>query len=84
MTAVILCVILAGFLLIATESFHRINKAAVAMLVGVLCWMLYIGYGTDYVLQQYASQFAEFLSETPDRKVHAAKLFIAENVFVYF
>ena len=84
MTAVILCVILAGFLLIATESFHRINKAAVAMLVGVLCWMLYIGYGTDYVLQQYATQFADFLSETPDRKVHAAKLFIAENVFVNY
>lgn len=84
MTAVILCVILAGFLLIATESLHRINKAAVAMLVGVLCWMLYIGYGTDYVLQQYATQFADFLTETPDRKVHAAKLFIAENVFVNY
>ena len=84
MTAVILCVILAGFLLIATESFHRINKAAVAMLVGVLCWMLYIGYGTDYVLQQYATQFADFLTETPDSKVHAAKLFIAENVFVNY
>ena len=84
MTAIILCVILAGFLLIATESFHRINKAAVAMLMGVLCWMLYIGYGTDYVLQQYANQFSDFLAETSDRKVHAAKLFIAENVFVNY
>ena len=52
MTAVILCVILIGFLLIATESFHRINKASVAMLMGVVCWILYIGWGTDYVLQQ--------------------------------
>lgn len=84
MTAVILCVILIGFLLIATESFHRINKASVAMLMGVVCWILYIGWGTDYVLQQYGTQFSDFLAVTPDCKVHEAKLFIAENVFVNY
>jgi hypothetical protein len=84
MTAVILCVILIGFLLIATESFHRINKASVAMLMGVVCWILYIGWGTDYVLQQYGTQFSDFLADTPDCKVHEAKLFIAENVFVNY
>ena len=84
MTAVILCVILAGFLLIATESFHRINKAAVAMLMGVLCWMLYIGYGTDYVLQEYGTQFSDFLANTLKGDEHPAKLFIAENVFVNY
>ena len=83
MTAIILCVILAGFLLIATESFHRINKAAVAMLMGVLCWMLYIGYGTDYVMQEHGSQFSDFLINTSS-DVHPAKLFIAENVFVNY
>lgn len=84
MTAVILCVILIGFLLIATESFHRINKASVAMLMGVLCWILYIGWGTDYVLQQYGTQFSDFLADTPNCEVHEAKLFIAENVFVNY
>ena len=84
MTAVILCVILAGFLLIATESFHRINKAAVAMLMGVLCWMLYIGYGTDYVLQEYNTKFSDFLANTLNGNEHPAKLFIAKNVFVNY
>ncbi len=84
MTAIILCVILAGFLLIATESFHRINKAAVAMLMGVLCWMLYIGYGTDYVMQEHGTQFTDFLANTLNGNEHPAKLFIAENVFVNY
>ncbi len=81
MTTIILFVVLIGFLIIATESFHHINKAAVAMFIGVLCWVLYIGYGTDYVLNQHETEFASFLEANVDLKLHAAKSYIAQNIF---
>lgn len=84
MTTIILCVILIGFLIIATESFHHINKSAVAMFIGVLCWVLYIGYGTDYVLKLHGSEFSSFLESNVDLKVHAAKSYIAQNIFSHY
>lgn len=84
MTIVILCVILLGFFIIATESIHHINKAAVAMFTGVLCWLLYIGYGTDYVTNEHGLDFSMFLSENQDSDLHLAKSFIAQNVFVRY
>ena len=84
MTIVILSVILLGFFLIATESLHHINKSTVAMFIGVLCWVLYIGYGMDFVQQQYASEFAFFLENNPNRESHPANMFIAQNIFVRY
>src|SRR5665647_1850141 len=31
-----------GYIMIATEHFIKINKAAIALLTGVLCWTVYI------------------------------------------
>jgi Na+/H+ antiporter NhaD/arsenite permease-like protein len=36
-----------GYLLIVLESFVKINKSAIALLMGVLCWSAYAIYGTD-------------------------------------
>ena len=41
MTTLIIIVFLLGYLLIATESFTKINKAAFALLMCVICWVLY-------------------------------------------
>ena len=61
MAAVVLAIMLIGLVLIATEAFNRINKAAVAMFVGASCWMLYIAYGTDFVLQEHQADYLAFL-----------------------
>ena len=49
MTAIIVTVFLAGYLLIATESVSKVNKAAFALLMCVACWVLYSlgGYAGD-------------------------------------
>lgn len=49
MTTVIIAAFLLGYLMIATESITKINKAAFALLMCVVCWVLYAlgGYTGD-------------------------------------
>lgn len=47
MTIAILCLMLLGYLLIATEHIHHVNKSTVAMFAGVTGWILYIIGGAD-------------------------------------
>lgn len=49
MTAAIICIFVVGYLLIALEHPIHINKAATAMLTGVLCWTLAALYVDDLV-----------------------------------
>ena len=42
MLIAILLVFILGYLCIALENFLKINKAAIALVTGVLCWTLYI------------------------------------------
>lgn len=42
MEAVISIIFIIGYVAIATEHFNKINKAATALLTGVLCWTVYI------------------------------------------
>ena len=41
MTTLVLLVFIVGYLAIAFEHSIRVNKAAAALLTGVLCWVLY-------------------------------------------
>lgn len=80
MTLIILGISLIGLLLIATESFNHISKAAVAMFAGVSCWLLFIVYGKDFVLAHHAANFVDYLGSdtlTSER----VKSFIATNIF---
>ena len=49
MAVVLLAIMLAGLLIIATEPLNHISKAAVAMFAGVCCWLLYIAQGNNFV-----------------------------------
>lgn len=42
MLVAIIVIFILGYLCIALENFLKINKAAIALLTGVLCWTLYI------------------------------------------
>ena len=42
MIALIIAIFVAGYLAIATEHFINVNKAASALVTGVLCWVVYI------------------------------------------
>lgn len=71
---------LIGLLLIATESLNHINKAAVAMFAGVCCWLLYIAYGTDFVVSEHPIEFLSFLSSHAI-SANSVKEFISEHIF---
>ncbi len=42
MSTILVVIFIAGYITISLETYIRINKAAVALLTGVFCWMVYI------------------------------------------
>lgn len=83
MAYVLLAILLLGLLLIATEHINRMNKAAVAMFVGVICWLLYIIQGGAFVAHEHAAEYASFLSSCPESP-GVLKEFIASHIFVKY
>ena len=47
MTAIIIIIFILGYLAIALEHSIHINKAATALVTGVLCWTVYILFSGD-------------------------------------
>ena len=47
MTIAIICIFIIGYLAIAFEHNIRLNKAATALVTGVLCWTVYIFFSPD-------------------------------------
>lgn len=83
MTPLLVVILFLGFVFIATERIHHINRAAVAMFVGVLCWLLYLGYGTSYVRSQHLSEYLQFL-QGGENTLSSIKEFIAKFVFMRY
>ena len=81
MSLIIVAILCISYLLHATESLTKVNKSAVAMFAGTIGWVLYICYGTDFVMGQYAREYAEFLNGALPSSA-LVKQFIAENVFL--
>ena len=83
MTLIIVTILIVGYCLIATEKFTNVNKAAVAIFVGTLGWMLYIGNGRDYVMSMHLSDFMSFVDGgVPTSDI--VKQFIAQNIFLKY
>ena len=47
MVVAIILIFILGYLCIALENFLKINKAAIALVTGVLCWTLYIIFSNE-------------------------------------
>ena len=64
MTTAIICIFIAGYLLIAMENWTLVNKSAVALLMAVLSWTLfYWGFGAS---AENVSAFTNALGETSE------------------
>ncbi len=83
MTLIIAAILIVGFLLLATEKLTNVNKAAVAIFVGTVGWMLYISFGRDYVMSEHPSDFALFLGGAEPTS-DLVKQFIARNIFLNY
>ena len=64
MTIAIICIFIVGYILVAMENVIKINKAAVSLLMAVLCWTLfYIGFGAS---PEHVSAFTKALGEASE------------------
>ena len=83
MTLLIIILLILGYLLIATGHMTGVNKAAIAMFIGTVGWVVYICWGSDYVMSLHPHEYVEFLSgQSPSSRT--VKTFIYDNIFLWY
>lgn len=83
MTIIIAILMVLAFILIAASPRTSVNKAAVAMFAGTLGWVLYVSFGSDFVMAQHPSDYLDYLRGTTANSVHV-KEYIASNIFIRY
>lgn len=83
MTLIIVILLLLGYVLIGTGHLTGVNKSAIAMFIGTVGWVLYICYGTDFVMAQHSLDYIDYLAGA-DPTSEAAKSYIYDNIFLYY
>ncbi len=83
MTLIIVTMLILAYVLIATGHLTGVNKAAIAMFLGTVGWVIYVCWGADFVADQHSLDYQEWLNgaEPTSEKV---KLFIYNNVFLNY
>ncbi|MDO5447260.1 MAG: SLC13 family permease [Prevotellaceae bacterium] len=83
MSIIIIAIMVLGYLLIATANYTNVNKAAVAMFMAVVGWIVYICYGYDFVLDNHPRDFLIYLmGDAPTSE--GVKMFVAQNIFIKY
>ena len=83
MTLIIVMLLIFGYLLIATGHLTGVNKAAIAMFIGTVGWVVYICWGSDFVMSLHPHEYSEFLAgEKPSSD--AVKFFIYDSIFLKY
>ena len=83
MTIIIVIMLITGYLLISTGHLTGVNKAAIAMFIGTVGWVVYICWGADFVMSQHPHEYAEFLSGHQPSS-DTVKYFIYDEVFLKY
>lgn len=83
MTLIIVLMLILAYLLIATGHLTGVNKAAIAMFIGTVGWVVYICWGTDFVMGQHPHEYAEFLAGE-EASSNLVKQFIYDEIFLYY
>ncbi|MBO5185626.1 MAG: sodium:proton antiporter [Prevotella sp.] len=83
MTLIIVIILLMGYFLIATGHLTNINKAAIAMFVCTVGWILYISYGTDFVMGRHQHEYMEFLDGRQPSSA-MVKYYISDHIFLKY
>ena len=83
MTVIIVLMLLFSYLLIATGHLTGVNKAAIAMFLGTIGWVIFVIWGDDFVQAQHAAEYAEFLGGEPSTS-KTVKYFIYDALFLKY
>jgi Na+/H+ antiporter NhaD/arsenite permease-like protein len=83
MTLIIVTMLLLAYLLIATGHLTGVNKAAIAMFLGTIGWVVYVCWGADFVMAQHPSEYIEWLG-SKEHSSDIVKWFIYDHVFLKY
>lgn len=83
MTLIIVLLLIASYLLIATGHLTGVNKAAIAIFLGTAGWVFYVCYGTDFVMQQYPNDYLGYLAGAEPTS-ETVKFFIYDHIFLNY
>lgn len=75
MTLIIVTMLILSYLLIATGHLTGVNKAAIAMFLGTVGWVVYVCWGSDFVMAQHPRDYLEWLQGAVPSS-EAVKLYI--------
>ena len=83
MTLIIVTMLILAYVLIATGHLTGVNKAAIAMFLGTVGWVVYVCWGADFVADQHPQDYQEWLNGAAPTS-ETVKLFIYNNVFLNY
>ena len=81
MTLIIVAVLAVGYALMATEQSNHISRAAVAMICGVIAWVLYMLRGGTFLELMHPDEWSTFLTGNISSP-SAVKEFVATHILV--
>lgn len=83
MTLIIVTMLIVSYVLIATGHLTGVNKAAIAMFLGTVGWVVYVCWGSDFVMDQHPADYLEWLAGN-EASSEAVKYFIYDNIFLKY
>ncbi|MBQ9672566.1 MAG: sodium:proton antiporter [Prevotella sp.] len=83
MMLIIVSLLVLGYLMIATGHLTGVNRSAIAMFIGAVGWVVYVCWGSDFVLQLHADEYADFLQGS-EPSSEAVKFFIYDSIFLKY
>ena len=83
MTLIIVTMLILSYLLIATGHLTGVNKAAIAMFLGTVGWVVYVCWGSDFVMAQHPRDYTEWLQGAAPSS-EAVKLYLYNKVFLNY
>lgn len=83
MTLIIVLLLILSYLLIATGHLTGVNKSAIAIFLAAIGWVVYICWGTDFVMALHPGAYAEFLGDT-EASSQNVKNFIYDGIFLKY
>lgn len=83
MTLIIVTMLIVSYVLIATGHLTGVNKAAIAMFLGTVGWVVYVCWGSDFVMDQHPADYLEWLAGS-EASSETVKYFIYDNIFLKY
>jgi len=83
MTLIIVTMLLLSYVLIATGHLTGVNKAAIAMFLGTVGWVVYVCWGADFITDQHPQDYAEWLGGIAPTSTNV-KQYIYDHVFLNY